>query len=38
MTSIRYRGGKMIEGWDCWDQAGLIQSLRDVDSGGGPDA
>lgn len=18
----------MVEGWDCWDQAGLIQSLR----------
>src|SRR5262249_51971218 len=28
MTWIRYRNGKMIEGWDCWNQAGLIQSLR----------
>lgn len=32
MTWIRYRDGKMIEGWDCWNQAGLIQSLREADS------
>jgi steroid delta-isomerase-like uncharacterized protein len=31
MTWIRYRHGKMIEGWDCWNQAGLIQSLREPD-------
>jgi steroid delta-isomerase-like uncharacterized protein len=29
MTWIRYLDGKMIEGMDCWNQAGLIQSLRD---------
>ena len=29
MTWIRISGGKMIEGWDCWNQAGLLQSLRD---------
>jgi steroid delta-isomerase-like uncharacterized protein len=29
MTWIRYRDSKMIEGWDCWNQAGLIQSLRE---------
>jgi steroid delta-isomerase-like uncharacterized protein len=28
MTWIRYLGGKMVEGMDCWNQAGLIQSLR----------
>src|SRR4051812_11935158 len=28
MTWIRYSDGKMIEGRDCWNQAGLIQSLR----------
>jgi steroid delta-isomerase-like uncharacterized protein len=32
MTWIRYSGGKMAEGWDYWDQAGLIQSLRGLDS------
>src|SRR4051812_10984809 len=32
MTWIRYSGGKMIEGWDCWNQAGLIQSLRGPES------
>jgi steroid delta-isomerase-like uncharacterized protein len=35
MMWIRYRSGKMIEGWDCWNQAGLIQALRDPD---GPQA
>jgi steroid delta-isomerase-like uncharacterized protein len=33
MTWIRYRNGKMIEGCDCWNQAGLIQSLRESDDG-----
>jgi steroid delta-isomerase-like uncharacterized protein len=28
MTWIRFRDGKMNEGADCWNQAGLIQSLR----------
>jgi steroid delta-isomerase-like uncharacterized protein len=28
MTWIRYRDGKMVEGWDCWNQTGLIESLR----------
>ncbi len=32
MTWIRYGNGKMIEGWDCWNQAGLIQSLRESES------
>jgi hypothetical protein len=26
-TWIRYRGGKMVEGWDCWNSAGLAQLL-----------
>jgi steroid delta-isomerase-like uncharacterized protein len=30
MTWIRFReDGTMAEGWDCWDQTGLIQSLRE---------
>jgi steroid delta-isomerase-like uncharacterized protein len=32
MTWIKYSGGKMMEGWDCWNQAGLIQSLREPGS------
>jgi steroid delta-isomerase-like uncharacterized protein len=28
MTWIRFRDGKMVEGADCWNQAGLIGSLR----------
>lgn len=28
MTWIRFQDGKMVEGWDCWDQTGLIESLR----------
>jgi len=32
MTWIRYSGGKMVEGWDCWNQAGLIQSLREPEA------
>jgi steroid delta-isomerase-like uncharacterized protein len=28
MTWIRYAGGQMVEGWDCWDQRELIESLR----------
>jgi steroid delta-isomerase-like uncharacterized protein len=28
MTWIRYQNGKMMEGWDCWNQEGLMQSLR----------
>jgi steroid delta-isomerase-like uncharacterized protein len=28
MTWIRYRDGKMAEGWDCWNQTGLIEALR----------
>jgi steroid delta-isomerase-like uncharacterized protein len=28
MTMIRYRDGKMVEGWDCWNQAGLIEQLK----------
>src|SRR5262249_25777846 len=37
MTWIRYRDGKMIEGWDCWNQAALIQSVRDAEAGGETD-
>lgn len=28
MTWIRFANGKMVEGWDCWDQSRLIESLR----------
>lgn len=28
MTWIRYAGGKMVEGWDCWNQTGLMHALR----------
>jgi steroid delta-isomerase-like uncharacterized protein len=28
VTWIRFAGGKMMEGWDCWNQGGLIESLR----------
>jgi predicted ester cyclase len=28
MTWIRFSGDKMVEGWDCWNQGGLIESLR----------
>jgi steroid delta-isomerase-like uncharacterized protein len=27
MTWIRYQGGKMAEGWDCWNQDGLFRQL-----------
>jgi steroid delta-isomerase-like uncharacterized protein len=27
MTWVRFRDGKMVEGADCWNQAGLLQSL-----------
>jgi steroid delta-isomerase-like uncharacterized protein len=29
MTWIRFRDGKMIEGWDAWNMGGLLQSLRE---------
>jgi steroid delta-isomerase-like uncharacterized protein len=32
MTGIRFSGDKMMEGWDCWNQGGLIQSLRDPEA------
>ena len=32
MTWVRYRDGKMVEGADCWNQAGLIHSLREAAS------
>ena len=28
MTWIRFAAGRMIEGWDCWDQRELIESLK----------
>src|SRR5262249_17366246 len=37
MTWIRFSGGKMVEGWDCWNQGGLFRSLREpVASDEGP--
>ena len=30
MTWIRFLGDKLIAGWDCGNQAGLIQSLRET--------
>jgi predicted ester cyclase len=32
VTWIRFSGGKMVEGWDCWNQGGLIHSLRDPEA------
>jgi steroid delta-isomerase-like uncharacterized protein len=32
MTWIRYQGGKMAEGWDCWNQAGVMRALKDGDA------
>jgi steroid delta-isomerase-like uncharacterized protein len=31
VTWIRYRDGKMAEGWECWDAGGLVRQF-----GGGP--
>jgi steroid delta-isomerase-like uncharacterized protein len=28
ITWIRLRDGKLMEGWDCWNQDGLIKSLQ----------
>ena len=28
MTWIRFAGGKMVEGWDCWNYREMIESLR----------
>jgi steroid delta-isomerase-like uncharacterized protein len=28
MTWIRFAGGKMIEGWVCWNQREMVESLR----------
>lgn len=28
LTWIRYRDGKMVEGFDCWNQSGLFQALQ----------
>ena len=28
MTWLRFRAGKMVEGWDAWDLGGLMQRLR----------
>jgi steroid delta-isomerase-like uncharacterized protein len=32
MTWHRYEGGKMVEGWDCWNHGALVSSLRDAAS------
>jgi steroid delta-isomerase-like uncharacterized protein len=29
MTWIRCREGKMMEGWDCWNQTGLFRALQE---------
>lgn len=31
-TWIRFAGGKMVEGWDCWNLGGLIRSLQEPDA------
>jgi steroid delta-isomerase-like uncharacterized protein len=31
ITWQRYRDGKLVEGWDCWDQTALAHHLRDAD-------
>lgn len=28
MTWHRYRDGKLVQGWDCWNQEGLMNQLR----------
>jgi steroid delta-isomerase-like uncharacterized protein len=28
MTWVRIRDGRMVEGWDCWNFGGLMQTLR----------
>jgi steroid delta-isomerase-like uncharacterized protein len=30
MTWMRYRAGKLVEGWDSWNQAGLVHELREA--------
>jgi hypothetical protein len=35
VTWIRYREGKMVEGWDCWDVSGMMQLLSDPLAGSG---
>jgi steroid delta-isomerase-like uncharacterized protein len=35
MTWIRYQNGKMMEGWDCWNVTGFLESLRSP-GGAGP--
>jgi len=34
MTWVRCGGGKMIEGWDCWDFSGVIRSLQEGHTAG----
>lgn len=31
MTWHRYRDGKLIEGWDCWNQMALLEQLRSAE-------
>ena len=31
LTWLRFRDGKLVEGWDCWNQTGMVQQLRDAD-------
>jgi steroid delta-isomerase-like uncharacterized protein len=31
VTWIRCQDGKFVEGWDCWNQQGLVQRLRDAE-------
>jgi steroid delta-isomerase-like uncharacterized protein len=30
MTWMRYRDGKLVEGWDSWNQAGLVHVLHEA--------
>jgi steroid delta-isomerase-like uncharacterized protein len=29
ISIIQFKDGKLIAGWDCWDQAGLMKQLSD---------
>ncbi len=33
MTWHRYRDGKLMEGWNFWNHAGMVQQLRDAERG-----
>lgn len=33
MTWLRFAGGKIVEGWDSWNQGRLLQSLQENEKG-----